>query len=88
MMAQWERVSAGETLTMCGMCQAYTDAWDETIKMENIPFMNGEIGLTTSSNSETVAKLQKIAERSTKEMMEMMAAKAGHGGEGHEGHNH
>lgn len=81
MMANWEKLQAGEEMKLCGMCQAFSAAMDETVKMETVKTNTGEISLTTSSNAETVAKLQEIAKRNAKEMAAMMT-----GGEGHEGH--
>lgn len=85
MMANWEKLKSGEKMELCGMCQAFSAAMDETVKMETVKTMTGEISLTTSSDAETVAKLQEIAKRNTTEMAAMMAAQEA---EGHEGHNH
>jgi hypothetical protein len=78
MMVNWGRAEAGEKLKMCGMCEAYTAAWDESISMENIATETGYVGLTTSTNPETVVKLQAIVERTNKEMAAMMDSHAGH----------
>lgn len=88
MMANWAKLQAGEEMKLCGMCQAFSAAMDETVKMETVKTKNGEISLTTSSNTETVAKLQEIAKRNAKEMAAMMTEQVGDEGSGHEGHNH
>jgi len=77
MMANWEKLQAGEEMTLCGMCQAFSGAMDETAKMETIKTMTGEITLTTSTNPETIAKFQEIAKRNAKEMAAMMTASEG-----------
>ena len=88
MMANWEKLKAGEKMELCGMCQAFMGAWNETVDMETIKTQTGEISLTTSSDAETIAKLQVIAKRNITEMAAMMAAQAEDKGTGHEGHNH
>ena len=52
---------------MCGMCQAKMAAMDATVKMEEFKTRHGGIGLTTSTNPETVAKLHAIVDRSVQE---------------------
>jgi hypothetical protein len=83
-----KKLMAGEKLSLCGMCQAYTGAMDETVKTETIKTMTGEITLMTSANAETATKLKDIAIRNIKEMAAYTAAEGGQGGGGHEGHNH
>ena len=86
MMANWGRIQAGEKLNVCGMCSAFMAAYDESVKMETVETMNGEVTVTTSDKPETVAKLQEIAKRNQVEMAKMMASEKGM--EGHEGHDH
>ena len=84
MMANWEKLQAGEEMVLCGMCEAFKAAMNETVKTETVQTMNGEVGLTTSDDAATVAALQKIAERNAKEMAMMMKEKTGHEGHDHE----
>jgi hypothetical protein len=72
MQANWEKLQAGEQMQLCGMCQAFIAAQDESMTTETVKTMHGEVSLTTSSKPETVAKLHKIAERNAKEMAGMM----------------
>ena len=75
MMASWQKMISGEEMQLCGQCQAFVDAWDETVRMETIKTKTGEISLITSTNPETVAKLHEIVKRSAEEMAALMASK-------------
>jgi hypothetical protein len=67
----WEEFDPANPPQMCGMCQAYVDVWDPSIKMEQVQAADVRIGLTTSSDPEVVKKLQAIAARTTEEMKMM-----------------
>jgi len=74
MMERWESFNPAEPKTTCGMCQAWIEAWDLSMKMEDVKIKNGHIGLATCDKPEVVAKMHAIAERTTKEMKALMAA--------------
>lgn len=72
MMERWQSFNPADPKPTCGMCKAWIDAWDTSIKSEDVKTMHGHIGISTSDNPEVVAKMHAISERTTKEMAAYM----------------
>ena len=75
---RWNAFDPANPQKMCGMCQAFVAAWDESIQMQDIKTMHGHVMLTTSPKPEVVKKLHMIADRTTKEMKKMAAEAHAH----------
>lgn len=86
MMANGEKLMAGEKLQLCGSCGALNMIFAKGLKYENVETKNGGITLFTSDDPEVVAEVHKWADKNDEEMAKMMES-MGDGG-AHEGHNH
>lgn len=69
---RWEKFNPADNHPMCGACKASVEAWDPSIKMQDIKTQHGHVMLTTCDKPEVVAKLHAISERTSKEMAALM----------------
>jgi len=68
----WDEYDPAVEVYMCGMCRAWTQLPMDKIKMENIQFSGGELGLSTSDDPAIVAQMHEIVDKTTAAMASMM----------------
>ena len=80
-----KKIQGGETLPMCGMCEAYGALMVKGVQWEEVGSDNVFVLLMHSNDPEVVKEIHAITDRTNDEMKKMEAKEKM---EGHEGHDH
>lgn len=68
------RVQKGETVALCGSCQALFQLMPKGVEQEFVETEHGDVWILTSGNPAVAAELQAWAKRNNEEMAKMMSA--------------